>query len=83
MYRYLPLLVTAFIITSGCSDSADTQSQQTSTDNTATKTTQPHKISQDNPFSTQVNALDAARAASESAQQSIDSDQQRLEDAQP
>ena len=83
MYKYLPALLTALIALSGCSESADTSAQQTPVVDNADEATQPHKISQDNPFSTQVNALNTARAVSSAAQQSIDSNQQQLQDSQP
>ena len=79
MIKYLLILLIAFIAIGGCSNSDDTATQAT-TDKAFDKTA-PIKISKDNPFSGQVEALNAAKAVGAAAQQSIDKNQQKLEDA--
>ena len=71
-------LLPLFVI-GACSSSDDTATQETSSANT--EKAAPKKVSSDNPFSTQINALDTAKMVGAAAQKSIDSSQQKLEDA--
>ncbi len=81
MNKHLPILFTSLIAISGCSESTDTATQDTSAGTTATtEKAAPKKMSADNPFASQVDALNAAKAAGSAAQKSIDSNQQKLED---
>lgn len=75
-YRFL-LLIPIFLI-SACSSSDE--AAPTSSAETTTKA-EPKKISPNNPFATQINALDTAKLVGNAAQQSVDSSQQKLEDA--
>ena len=64
----------------GCSSSDTTSTGEKAAEATTTvKKTAPKKISDDNVFSSQVKALEAAKAAGSAAQQSIDSNQQKLD----
>ena len=58
--------------------SADT----TKTETTTTQKAAPIQVSPDNPFSTQINALNAAKQVGAAADESIDKHQQALEAAQ-
>ena len=88
MNKYLPILAIALFALGGCSSSDDTATPATSsadTKNTETTTTQkaaPIQVSPDNPFSTQINALNAAKQVGAAADESIDKHQQALEAAQ-
>lgn len=78
-YRFL-LLIPIFLI-SACS-SSDEAAPTSSTETTeAAAKAEPKKISPNNPFATQINALDTAKLVGNAAQQSVDSSQQKLEDA--
>jgi len=79
MKKYQFILFLPLFIIGGCSSSEDTATQETS--DKAFDKTAPIKISKDNPFSGQVEALNAAKAVGAAAQQSIDKNQQKLEDA--
>ncbi|MDH5388542.1 MAG: hypothetical protein OEY06_08835 [Gammaproteobacteria bacterium] len=76
MNQYLSILVIAFLAIAGCSDMDETPTPKTtSVDSTATH----KKVSDDNPFKSQLDALDAAKKMGITAQDSIDSNQQKLE----
>ena len=88
MNKYLSILAIAFFAIGGCSSDNDTPTPVTSsadTTNTETTTTQkaaPVQVSPDNAFSTQINALNAAKQVGGAANESIDKHQQALEAAQ-
>lgn len=77
MKYQLILLLSVFTI-AGCSSDDDIP---TPTTPAATEQATPKKISDDNPFATQVNALDTAKMVGEAAQKSIDANQQMLDEA--
>ncbi|MCW8830980.1 MAG: hypothetical protein OQK32_05595 [Gammaproteobacteria bacterium] len=77
-YR-LALLLPLFAI--GCSDDNDLPAPKTNDEASASTQAAPKKISDDNPFATQVNALGTAKAVGAAAQKSIDANQQKLDEA--
>ena len=68
----LPLL-----LISACSSSDNSATQETS--NTNTEKAKP-KISPDNPFSTQIDALNTAKSVGKAVQKSVDQNYQKLEE---
>ena len=79
MNKYLPLFLPLIFAAGGCSESADTTSKDTSA--VSRDKSAPVIISKENPFSTQVDALNAAKATSAAAQKSIDSSQKNLQES--
>lgn len=83
MNKYLSILAIIFIAIGGCSSSDDAATPVTSsTDTTTTQKAAPVQVSPDNAFSTQINALNAAKQVGGAANESIDKHQQALEAAQ-
>lgn len=88
MNKTLSILAIAFFAIVGCSSSDDAATPTTSSADTKkieTTTTQkaaPVQVSPSNPFSTQINALNAAKQVGAAADESIDKHQQALEAAQ-
>ncbi|MCK5263066.1 MAG: hypothetical protein KAJ92_05235 [Gammaproteobacteria bacterium] len=68
----LPLL-----LISACSSSDNSATQEAS--NTDAEKANP-KISSDNPFSTQIDALNTAKSVGKAVQKSVDQNYQKLED---
>lgn len=88
MNKYLSILVIAFFALGGCSSSDDAATPATSsadtakTEKTTTQKAAPVQVSPNNPFSTQIDALNAAKQVGVAAKESIDKHQQTLEAAQ-
>lgn len=74
----LILLLPVFCL-SACSSSDDSAAPETPKASTEKVKT---KISPDNPFSTQINALGTAKLVGKAAQESVDRNQKKLEAAQ-
>ena len=82
MNKQLLMFPIIFITVGGCSGSDDTASQQSSNEAVSgAEKAAPTKVAPSNPFSTQINALDTAKMVGKAAQKSIDTNQQKLEDA--
>jgi len=79
MNKYLLMLPIAFIAVGGCSSEEDIPAPKSP--GMITEQAAPKKISPDNAFSTQINALDTAKMVGAAAQKSIDNNQQKLDDA--
>ena len=79
MKNLLPLLFTPLLMIGGCSSSDNSATSEKASE--TTQTTSPRKISKDNVFSTQINALDTAKMVGTAAQKSVDRNQQKLEEA--
>ena len=79
--KYLIILCLPLLAISGCSDKDEIPTPKTPAATTSTQQAEPAKISPSNPFSTQLNALETAKQVSGAAQQSIDDNQQKLEQA--
>lgn len=82
--KYQLILLLSFFTIGGCSNDDEMPAPKTTEEASApTEQAAPKKISDDNPFATQINALDTAKLVGKAAQESIDSSQQKLEDAAP
>ncbi len=79
MNKYLSIFSITFLVMAGCSSEEDIPTPKTPS--TSTEQAAPKKVSQDNPFSTQINALDTAKMVGAAAQKSVDNNQQKLQDA--
>lgn len=79
--KYPLILILPFLAISGCSDKDEIPTPQTPAASTTSQQAAPVKTSPNNPFGTQLNALETAKQVSGAAQQSIDSNQQKLEQA--
>ena len=77
MSKYLTILVFTFAGLSGCNNTDDVASQEAG--NVDAEKNTEKAVEQNNPFSTQLEALEAARQASDAAQKTIDQSQQQLD----
>jgi len=88
MNKTLSILVIAFFALGGCSSDNDTpipvtsSADTTNTEKTTTQKSAPVQVSPNNAFSTQIDALNAAKQVGGAAKESIDKHQQALDAAQ-
>ena len=77
-----PIALLSFLALAACSsDDAPPVPETSSTDTAPSVAAPPPKVSDDNIFKSQLDALSAAKLAGKTAQESIDKNQKALEEA--
>lgn len=77
-----PIALLSFLALAACSsDDAPSMPDTSSTDTAPSVAASPQKVSDDNVFKTQLDALDTAKLVGKAAQESIDRNQKALEEA--